>query len=477
MRPSFSTLLIVLSYVRSALSQDSQFDISSFKSGDIIVRDVVIIGGGSAGTHAAISLKDKGKSVIVIEQKGRLGGHTETYTDPATGIAQDYGVSIYHDISTVRNYFQRFNIPLMTNSYGTTPTAEYDLRTGKAVNATHPSQQAIGAALGKWATFLSQYPQLDRGMFLPSPVPEDLTMPFGKFATKYGIEDAIQTMYQTNAGLGDILTVPVVEHARLFGLSLTQQLASNSLLTTARRNNSELYGAAEAELLSSNNLFLSSTVTHSKRTNTGVELIVSTPRGTKLVRAKKLLITIPPRLDQLRPFDLAPVEATVFDKFINAGYYVALVKNTGLPDALVINNYAQNTPYNLPPLPGIYMILPTAIPGLKQIFFGTPRTKDTYPLSDSTVKTSIIDALKRLQKENPNQFNKTEPKIEVYTSHAPFYLQARPEDTQKGFYEKLYGLQGLRSTYWSGAAWRVQDSSMLWRFNEEVVLPGLVQGL
>jgi hypothetical protein len=477
MRLLFSSLLVVLSYTRSALSHNARHDTSTFERSDIIDRDVAIIGGGSAGTHAAISLKDKGKTIIVIEQKARLGGHTETYTDPATGIAQDYGVLIYHNISIVRNYFQRFNIPLVEISFATSATADYDLRTGKAVNITHPGPQAIGAALQKYAAVLSRYPQLDRGMFLPSPVPEDLTMPFGEFATKYGIEDAVDTMYRTNPGLGDIRTVPVVENARVVGLSLVQQIASNSFLTTARHNNSELYGAAQAELLSSNNLLLSSTVSSSSRTDTGVELIVTTSDGPKCIRAKKLLITIPPRLSNLHPFDLSPKEITTFDRFINAGYYVALVNNTGLPTGLTINNYMQNTPLNLPAFPGIYMINPTSIPGLYSVYYGAPRTNATYPIPDETVKAAMISDLKTLQKENPNKFNQTDPEIVVYTSHTPFYLQAKPEDTAAGFYEELYELQGARSTYWSGAAWRAQDSSMLWRFNEEVVLPGVLEGI
>lgn len=38
----------------------------------IITRDVVIIGGGASGSHAAVSLRDMGKSVVVVEKKGVL---------------------------------------------------------------------------------------------------------------------------------------------------------------------------------------------------------------------------------------------------------------------------------------------------------------------------------------------------------------------------------------------------------------------
>jgi heterodisulfide reductase subunit A-like polyferredoxin len=87
----WSLLLIVafgsLSRI-DGLAQASESSASSAK--DTIVRDVAIIGGGSAGTHAAVSLKDKGKSVILIEAKGRLGGHTEVSDSLAHYIRAHY---------------------------------------------------------------------------------------------------------------------------------------------------------------------------------------------------------------------------------------------------------------------------------------------------------------------------------------------------------------------------------------------------
>jgi hypothetical protein len=466
------TVSVVFWCMRNALALDHQHAPKPSKPSDIMTYDVAIIGGGSSGTHAAISLKDKGKTVIVVEKQGRLGGHTETYTDPSTGIAQDYGVQVWHNISTVREYFQRFDVPLTTLSFGGNSGPDYDLRTGKKLNINHPSQEEVGAALSKYAAFLSQYPEFDLGR----PIPKDLLITFGDFVKKYGIEAVVQTFFVTNQGAGDLLSLPVVEIARVVGLDLVQQLATNGLLTTARHNNSEIYGKAQAELLGDDSLLLSSEVTQSKRLPNRVELVVKTPNGDKLIRAKKLLITIPPRLDLLRSFDLQHQEQDVFSKMIDTGYYAAVVKNTGIPDDISITNYAPETPYNLPPLPGVYGIQSSAIPGVKVVYYGSQKSSATYPLSDATVKADIISSIKSLQAANP-EFDKTEPEFVVYTSHAPFYLQAPAEETKAGFYDKLYALQGLKSTYWSGAAFKAQDSSLLWRFNEKVVLPMLMKEL
>ena len=50
-------------------------DASAFAPNDIIEQDVVIIGGGASGAHAAVKLRqDFGKSVVVIEKATTLVG-------------------------------------------------------------------------------------------------------------------------------------------------------------------------------------------------------------------------------------------------------------------------------------------------------------------------------------------------------------------------------------------------------------------
>ncbi|KAH7393977.1 amine oxidase, flavin-containing superfamily [Phaeosphaeria sp. MPI-PUGE-AT-0046c] len=458
------------------------FDLSSFKQGDIIYKDVAIVGGGSAGTYSAISLKDKGHSVIVIEKKNRIGGNTETYIDPATKIPVDVGVQMFHNISVVTDYFKRFNIPLIVyGSDATNATAQfmkqqYDFRTGKAVNISFPSATDVGAAFGNMAKFLAQYPKLDDGMYLPDPVPADFLLPLGEFVKKYECEAILNTMFELDPALGDFTTVPAIERIRVFGLSLVQAV-STGVLTTARHNNSELYTKAQNELLSATSLLLSSEVVASSRGDHNVKLMVKTPTGNKLIIAKKILITIPPKVDIMAPFDLSRQETSVFSKMIDVGYYTSVMKNTGIPDNVSVFNYAEDTPYNFPVLPQGYNVQMTPVPGLHQAVYGTPRSAATYPMSDDAVKADIVKGIKRLQKANPDKFKQTEPEFLFFSAHTPFYLQAKPEDIAAGHYAKMYALQGLRNTYWTGASWRAQDSSDIWRFSENEVLPKLIAGL
>lgn len=39
---------------------------------EVINRDVVIVGGGASGAHAAVKLRDMGKSVVLVEKRDKL---------------------------------------------------------------------------------------------------------------------------------------------------------------------------------------------------------------------------------------------------------------------------------------------------------------------------------------------------------------------------------------------------------------------
>jgi len=53
--------------------------------------DVLIIGGGVAGLAAAVELTSRGHSILLVEQKQRLGGRTYSFIHPETGDEVDNG--------------------------------------------------------------------------------------------------------------------------------------------------------------------------------------------------------------------------------------------------------------------------------------------------------------------------------------------------------------------------------------------------
>ena len=230
-------------------SPSPSIDTSAYSSSSIIRRDVCIIGGGSSGTYAAIGLRDKGKSVAVIEAQGVLGGHTNTYTDPATKEPVDYGVVEFDNTTIVTDYFKRFGIPLTTTfNTGSSSLKQYfvDLTTGKNVSGFTPTDPTPGFAA--YAGQLAKYPFLNTpGWDLPDPVPADLLIPFGDFVKKYSIDSAVFTINEYSQGFGDILSIPTLYVLKYFSQAILQG-AQTGFLTTARNDNSELYEKAQAEL-------------------------------------------------------------------------------------------------------------------------------------------------------------------------------------------------------------------------------------
>ena len=435
---------------------------------DIITRDVCVIGGGSSGTYAAVRLRDMNQSVVIIERKNRLGGNTETYTDPATQVKIDIGVQIFHNISIVTSYFARFGIPLTTVDL-TVPgqvTQYVDFRTGALVNGYSPSDPT--AALGAYAAQLANYPYLNSGFQLPTPVPSDLVLPFGEFITKYDISAAVNTIFDFGEGIGDLLSIPTLYVMKLIGLP-TFEAIETGFLTTAAHDNSAIYEKIQALLLSQNALLLESHIVATDRTNTGdgfVKIVVSTPSGLKLIKAKKIVLSIPPIIQNLANFDLDTLERSLFNEFNTTGYYTGLLRNSGIPDNVSLANTGANTLYNLPVLPGIYSINPTGVPGLHMFQYGSE-----IPLPNDQVKADVLASLKRL--ETAGTIATATPEFAVFSGHVPFEFTVSASAIENGFYDQLDALQSYRKTFYTGATFDTQDSSLLWQFTE-ALLPLIV---
>lgn len=457
-------LLLTASLPPLATASPPQINASAYPSSATITRDICIIGGGSTGTYSAIRLSDSGKTVVVVEANDRLGGHTDTYTDPSTNETVDYGVVVFENLDIVKDYFARFDIPLTTASF-TTPgeVTEYvDLTTGKIVTGYEPPNSS--AALAAYGAQLEQYAYLEAGFDLPDPVPADLLLPFGEFVTKYSLEDAVGVIFSYAQGLGNLLEQCTLYVFKNFGLGTLQDLKLG-FLTTARQDNSELYEKALAEL--EQDVLLQSHVIATDRSgDDGVKVLVQTPNGVKLILAKKLIIAIPPKLNNLQGFDLSTNESSLFGQFLNSAYYTALIRNTNIPPNLSIRNTGFNTTYNIPVLPGLYSITPTRVPGLYDVKVGSASA-----LSDQQVHALITESVLRL--DTVGTLNTTTPEFAAYKSHTPFELTVPKEAIAAGFYKELYALQGQRYTWYMGAAFHTHDSSLLWEFTEGLI-PGIL---
>src|SRR3954466_9425119 len=158
MRLRRRNVLKLLSYSAAGFATAGLSSRTAFAKTKTIERDVCVIGGGASGPYTAVALKDAGRSVVVLESKQRLGGHTETYTDPTTGIPTDIGVVVFHNLPVVTDYFARLGTPIIAlppGGFGGN-NVNVDFRTGQVQNFTEPTAAETGAALQGYFGYLQQ---------------------------------------------------------------------------------------------------------------------------------------------------------------------------------------------------------------------------------------------------------------------------------------------------------------------------------
>lgn len=277
---------------------------------------------------------------------------------------------------------------------------------------------------------------------------------------KYGLQSAAHTIASYAIGNGNpleqttIYILKAVDRGRFAGASVTP----------GNFNGQEIYRLAQRELGS--NVLISSTVLWAARSDRGVELVVQTPHGRKLVRAKKLLITAPPTLRNLLPFTLDRRERDLISQFQNKALYVGLLNNTGLAPATRYYNTDSAadgvvTPYNVPVLPAAQNIWATRVPGIYWAWYSSPTE-----LSEAQVRADTIDAIQNLApSSNPN--------FVAYSSHTPSAVGVSVSNIRSGFYRRLQTLQGYKSTWYTGAAWISDHAGAVWNFTEYEILPNL----
>ncbi|KFX98706.1 hypothetical protein V490_02160 [Pseudogymnoascus sp. VKM F-3557] len=450
-----------------SLAKRDQFDATSYSSSNVIMRDAVIIGGGATGTYAAIKLRDMGKTVVLVERNGRLGGQAETYKDPTTGTPIDYGVTAYYNISVVTDFFDRFDVPISrlgTNGNPVSTPIYADFSTGQILQDFSPSP--VGA---NYIAELDKYPYLDTGYYLPNPVPADLLLPWPEYVEKYNLEDMSQGVVSRASGCGDPLKMLAIYYFTSANHALFAEFAGAGV-TPTNRDSSELYRKALVELDS--NALLNSNVVAAQRPAAGasgnVKLVVKTPTGNKLIIAKQLILGIPPTLDNLIPFGLNAHEHSVLSQPAGFPYYAGVVTNTGLSSAHSYSNVGTSTLYNSPVLPGAAMFNPTLVNGVFVYWYS-----GLVPESQAQVQAKVNANIKALQ--TSIGVPHTTPEHLAFANHSPFRLVVPAASIANGWYEDMYALQGHRNTWYIGALMTI-SSGQLWNATA-AVLPDIIAAM
>lgn len=445
----------------------------------VVNRDVVVIGGGSSGTYAALRLLDEDVSVVVVEKEDHLGGHTNTYIDPDTHQPFNLGVAVFHKSPIVSSYFEKLGVALQNASTSDTSSASpvyVDFDTGRRFDYVPPSAQALGATFEKYGKLVGEkYPYLSLGYDLPDPVPQELLAPYSEFVKKYGLEDIVQFVNVINGNIGDILKRPTLYGIKAFSALLVQAVA-DGFVNAASGDNWDLYRAAQKVLEKKNNVIYRSTVTKITRSKYGVLVSVNTPGQEIIITAKKLIVAIPPLKKTLQQvnLDLTAKEAHLFEKFKGFLYGSSVLTHRGVNGSTTFNNVGTTTPYHLMRLPGCIGFTPLVgkVPTNKfSAYFSSLNSSETTREIKKLIKTQLGNL------EDEGTIGHGEASFKFFTNHAPYHLHVSKEDVKNGFYKQLYALEGEENTFWTGATFADNDSSTIWTWTESYLLPLILASL
>jgi hypothetical protein len=470
-----SSLFLCATTIATALAI---IDERNFPASKIITKDVAIIGGGASGTYAAVKLReDLNTSIIVVETEAILGGHADTYTVPGTGEAVEYGVQTYVPYGPGKSFFSRFAIETGSSPNRPLTAITVDYETSKILSGyIPPSANATNEAFQRWLPIVEKYDSLIEPGYWnfpkPKDIPEDFLLPFGEFAKKYNLEAAGPRISQiSNAGSFGIektLALHVIQH---FGLPISKTLISGTFFKPVVSNNL-LYERA-LELLKKD-VLLNSYVSEAERERSGIKLVVKNvdgKPGATLIKAKRLLFTAAPRrLDILQNFDEDKKEIEVFDPLeqtwrfagvakipcIPENYSVSFISSAAVPDHyLKIRDY----PWSL----GFTSTGPVGL-GLFRVLFGI-KDPSTIDEAKSFISSKVQDLVKA---GSLNYTGECKVDYKAFVDHNGV-LWPDAEELKKGWVQKLNGLQGHRSTWWTGGYWCSDYTTNVWAFTDTVL--------
>ncbi|KAM7184068.1 beta-cyclopiazonate dehydrogenase [Rhypophila sp. PSN 637] len=458
----------------------------------VVHKDVAIVGGGASGSYAAIRLKeDYGKSIVLIEKEEALGGHVNTFTDPSTGKPVDFGVNVFNDWGPARAFFERMNVsvgapvrPLLTSQY-------MDFKTGIPVAYTPASFADIIPAFNRfYAAVAPLESMMLPGYFNfppPSQIPADLLIPFGEFIKKYQLETAVNLIFEsTGLGVGDMVNTLTIWVLATFNTPMIGAfIGLYGTLTPTSGRNIELYEAVAARL-ASDVRYRSSIIQTTRSASGNVTLWVKNhaTHAITLVKAKKLLLAIPPTLSNLAPFSPDLQELSVLSKFEYSTVHGGLITHPSLPVQSSLVNIPGSailpngsTDYTVLPKPPLFNVRYDSIGGNSTLF--RVLMVGQHGTSTSVAQNRVKEDLNRLVAQGtlpaPTPAG-AQVQVKAWADHGPMHARVSKWELQHGFMQKLYALQGRRSTWWTGGAFSVNFQAVLWAFDDEL-LPRLVAGL
>ena len=393
-------------------------------------------------------------------------------------------MQVYFPYEDAMDFIERFNLTVSAGlaPRGDTVTKYVDFKTGKQlVNFTGPD---VGTEIGAIATMYNVltskgYDKMIEPGFWNLPagpqIPDDLLLPVGEFAKKYNVTAALPRMYESTGGgpaaqQKNFLDVMTLTFLQSFSPGWMKVFLGLITFYHIDGGNQLLYN--KIATLLGKDVLTSTVVLASERTDTGVTLVVSGRQGTKLIKAKKLLMAIPPTRENLIPFDQNDEERAIFAKPMYGRYGTAIVTHPSLPKGVELRNMptsAVKDPYA--PFLDIPHILSFSSYGNDTDLFSIGTSGNPYLLYGQTAATLVAQqSLQNMASAGTIPSLQGKPlNVVEWSDHGPGGFGVTAADMRAGWMSKMYGLQGKRSTWFTGNAIAIDFSTQLWKMNDEVL--------
>lgn len=358
-----------------------------------------------------------------------------------------------------------------------------DFATGLPVeDYAAPGPEEMFAALQRYLDAITPYEDMVlpglSGFPEPGSIPEDLVMPFRDFVEKYDLEAAVPQMWDSTAmGLGDTMDVSTLFVVQASGIPMVKALlGTGAAAVPASGRLYDLFDAV-AEFLGDDVLY-SSTVTASERHESeGVTVTVKSATGeTTCIEAKRLLIAIEPTPENMAPFHPDATESNVFHKIAFTTVYAGVLTHPSLQNATLYSNRLPSTgPSNFTEFPPAAQVGSIGyLGGTEGLFqFTAVGTDEDTPES---IKSVIEEAINGMIEAGTIPESEGSLEFRAFADHGKMHPRVTTEELSAGFVQDQMALQGHLSTWYTGAAFSAGFSTVIWKYNDEI-LPQVVEGL
>ncbi|KAG8168482.1 hypothetical protein KVR01_001231 [Diaporthe batatas] len=241
-------------------------------------------------------------------------------------------------------------------------------------------------------------------------------------------------------------------------------------------DNHELY-LKIGGLLGQDVLYSSTVVSCQRGDGSGVTMTVEGAGGArKRIKAQRLLLAIEPSAENMRPFDLDASESAVFSKFQSSVVYVGAVRHP----SLVVNQSLTNMPTAAEPSNWTALPLPPFNARFDDFGQGSNLFRiivhTDAGLDADGAQGLVLDGFGKMVESGVLAATDEAVQFARLEDHGPTHMRVDADEIQAGFVQAQYALQGHRATWWTGAAFSAQFTTILWAFND-LLLPKMVEGM